>query len=502
MKSENPHHNGSTSSADASAVRPAALALSVNLSQAFHRRTLKKEAFVEGPGLFTGKQVRLRLAPAKPGDGIYFVRDGESGGPARLPASLDRLEVQPRHTVLAGDDLRVETVEHLLAALAGCDLTDVEVGLEIEGDDEREESFEIPMGDGSSSVFVAAVEEAEVHKVKATIEPLVITGPVHVTGEAGASLVAMPGPTDALEIVYTFEAAEPLGRQVVSIRVDWGKSDNAYRTELADARTFIFEREADQLRQLGWGGHLTHKDLLVIGDDGPIDNALRWPDEPARHKALDLLGDLALLGRPVCGRIYAHRSGHALNHELARALNAHEAAPTPEEPSTKDRGAVADDLDDVAALLASNAPPAMDARAIQRILPHRFPMLLVDRVLKIVGDRRAIGVKNVTMGDIYFLGHYPTRPIFPGVLIVEAMGQLGGILLSRKLEHTGKIAILLSMDRVKMRHAVVPGDQLVLVADAVRIKSRYGQLRCKAYVGKKLAAEAEIKFMLSDAESD
>ncbi|MEM1010716.1 MAG: 3-hydroxyacyl-ACP dehydratase FabZ [Planctomycetota bacterium] len=473
-------------------------AASANASR-WTRRTLAQPIVVEGPGLFTGKQVKLRLAPARGGDGIFFVRDNAEPQPARprrLAASLDRLEIQPRHTVLAGDRLRVETVEHLLAGLASCGITDAEVGLDA---DESDESYEVPMGDGSSSAFVQAVQDAGVEELESEIKPLVVTDTVQVMGESGASVVALPGPSDALEIVYTFEADEPLGRQVVSLRVDWGQSDNAALSELADARTFIFEGEAEALKAHGWGGHLTHKDLLVIGDQGPIDNAFRWPDEPARHKALDLLGDLALLGRPVCGRIIAHRSGHALNHELAKALAAHaEASPSIDEGPLQPR----DELDEVADLLLGEAPPAMDAKAIQRILPHRFPMLLVDRVLKFVGDRRAIGVKNVTMGDVFFLGHYPTRPIFPGVLIVEAMGQLGGILLSRKLEHTGKIAILLSMDRVKLRHAVTPGDQLILVADAVRIKSRYGQVRCTAYIGRRLAAEAEIKFMLSDAESE
>ena len=143
---------------------------------------------------------------------------------------------------------------------------------------------------------------------------------------------------------------------------------------------------------------------------------------------------------------------------------------------------------------------ALDIRRIQRILPHRYPMLLVDRVLEIVGDTKATGIKNVTFNDLFFQGHYPGTPIMPGVLIVEAMAQLGGILLSQKLEHTGKLAVLLSMDKVKMRHPVIPGDQLILEAVAVRVKSRTGHVRCKAFVQDKLAAEADIKFMLVDAE--
>jgi UDP-3-O-[3-hydroxymyristoyl] N-acetylglucosamine deacetylase/3-hydroxyacyl-[acyl-carrier-protein] dehydratase len=228
------------------------------------------------------------------------------------------------------------------------------------------------------------------------------------------------------------------------------------------------------------GKHLTPRDLLVISPTGPIDNSFRFADECARHKVLDLLGDLYLIGRPLRGRLVAHKSGHELNHMLARKLLQQQ------------------EVSGRAALLHRDA--ALDIRRIQRILPHRYPMLMVDRVLEIVGDTKATAIKNVTFNDIFFQGHYPGTPIMPGVLIVEAMAQLGGLLLSQKLEHTGKLAVLLSMDKVKMRNPVVPGDQLMLEAVAVRVKSRTGHVRCKAFVGEKLAAEADIKFMLVDAE--
>ena len=491
------------------------------------RRTLKRTAVVSGPGLFTGRQAELRLTPAAAGSGVTFTRLDAAGHPAgRVAALVENVDRQPRHTVLRGDGVRVETVEHLLAALAGAGVTDVDVAFrpaeaashngDAHHEGASEASIELPMGDGSSRLFLDAVVEAGVVSLDVEgegREPLVITKPVQVGGEDGASLIALPGPTDALEVVYTFEAPAPVGRQTFAGRFEWRSpgtaerpGDATFNAELASARTFIFEREAQALRDRGWGGHLTHRDLLVIGADGPIDNAFRYPDEPVRHKVLDLIGDLALAGRPVCGRIIAHKSGHALNHDLVRALLEAEA---PAEPAG---GMDGDDVpagrpDPEAAgyrrlLNRPSTDAAIDVRAIQRILPHRFPMLLVDRVLEVEGDRKAIGLKNVTMGDVFFLGHYPRQPIFPGVLIVEAMGQLGGILLSRKLEHTGKIAILLSMNRVKLRQPVTPGDQLILVAEAVRVKSRTGQVRCRAFVADRLAAEAEIKFMLADAEAD
>ena len=311
----------------------------------------------------------------------------------------------------------------------------------------------------------------------APLEPLVIRKPVQVSAD-GATLAALPGPTDRLEVIYDFEAPAPVGRQTLSFRLGEGGDD--FVQNLAPARTFVFEHEAKELRARGLGKHLTPKELLVIAPTGPVDNAFRFTDECCRHKVLDLIGDLALVGRPLRGRIVAYKSGHHLNHLLARKL-------LEQEESAQRQTLVHRDAE-------------MDIRRIQRILPHRYPMLMVDRVLEIVGDTKATGIKNVTFNDIFFQGHYPGTPIMPGVLIVEAMAQLGGLLLSRKLEHTGKLAILLSMDKVKMRHPVVPGDQLLLEATAVRVKSRTGHVRCKAFVEDRMACEADIKFMLVDAE--
>jgi beta-hydroxyacyl-ACP dehydratase FabZ len=286
---------------------------------------------------------------------------------------------------------------------------------------------EVPMGDGSSDDFVHLLHDSGVVEQEAPVEPLIIRKPVHVSF-GDATLAALPGPTDKLEIIYDFEAAAPVGRQIFSFHL--GEDD--FLKELAPARTFVFEREVAELRRRGFGEHLTTKDLLVLGDNGPVENEFRFPDECVRHKVLDLIGDLTLAGRPIYGRLVAHKSGHELNHLMARKLLEH-----------------ADNTWRQNLLGRENS--ALDIRKIQQILPHRFPMLLVDRVLEIVGDTRAVGIKNVTNNDIFFQGHYPGMPIMPGVLIVEALAQLGGILLSQKLEHTGKLAVLLSMDKVKMR---------------------------------------------------
>jgi UDP-3-O-[3-hydroxymyristoyl] N-acetylglucosamine deacetylase/3-hydroxyacyl-[acyl-carrier-protein] dehydratase len=432
------------------------------------QQTISREVSLAGRGLFSGEAATLTLSPAQAGQGITFVRE-QDGKVATIQAVVDNVLKQPRRTCLKNGTLFVQTIEHCMAALVGMGIDNAIV--KVSGGT----AGEIPGGDGSSQSFVEAIQEAGVVEQEEELVPLIITKPIQVMA-GDATLAALPGPQDRLEVIYDFEAGAPVGRQV--FKFELGQDD--FVTQLAPARTFVFEHEAADLRARGMGTHLSPHDLLVIAPSGPVDNSFRFADECARHKILDLLGDLYLVGRPIRGRIFAHKSGHSLNHLLARRLLEQEAAS--ERVSMVKREA------------------ALDIRRIQRILPHRYPMLLVDRVLEVEGDQRAVGIKNVTFNDIFFQGHYPGTPIMPGVLIVEAMAQLGGILLSQKLEHTGKLAVLLSMDKVKMRHPVVPGDQLLLEAVTVRVKSRTGHVRCKAFVGEKLACEADIKFMLVDSE--
>ncbi len=435
------------------------------------QKTLAQEASFSGRGLFSGEPATVTISPAEANAGIHFIRE-QDGKIASIAASIQNVKKSPRRTCLKNGTLLVETVEHCLAALAGLGVDNALV--RVSGG----KSGELPAGDGSSNAFVELVQNAGLREQEALVEPFIIRRPEQVSiGEA--TLAALPGPADKLEIIYDFEAPAPLGRQVFCFTISGEKRDE-FISQVAPARTWVFDYEARDLQSRGMGTHLTPKDLLVISAEGPIDNSFRFADECARHKVLDLIGDLYLLGRSLRGRLVGHKSGHELNHMMVRKLLRQQ-----EDMSRE-------------SLLHRDA--ALDIRRIQRILPHRYPMLLVDRVLEITSDQRAVGIKNVTFNDVFFQGHYPGTPIMPGVLIVEAMAQLGGLLLSSKLEHTGKLAVLLSMDKVKMRQPVVPGDQLVLEAVTVRVKSRTGHVRCKAFVGDKMAAEADIKFMLVDAE--
>jgi len=429
------------------------------------QQTIANPVSLEGRGLFLGEQAKLTFKPAPANHGVVFVRTDLDG--TRVPALVSRVVKRPRRTALRQDEAVVETCEHCLSAVAGHHIDNLVI--ELSGP-------EVPALDGSARPFYDALTSAGTKQADAPRRTLVIREPV-VVRQGEAVVAATPSPTPELQLVYELDYANvrPIGRQ---LRVFDLKAGN-YGQEIAPSRTFVLEAEARAIQKEGLGTHLTENEVLVIGKDGPLGgNAFRFDDEPVRHKLLDLIGDLYLLGAPIHGRIVAYKSGHALNHLLVRKLMAQFRS---------------DSMTDMA--LHRNV---MDVRRLFRMMPHRYPMLLVDRVIDLDGDRRAVGIKNVTINEPFFSGHYPNTPIMPGVLVVEAMAQLSGVLIGQSLEQVGKLPVLLSLDRVKLRKPVIPGDQLLLEAEAVRIRSRIAHMRCRAYVAEEIAAEAEVKFMLVD----
>jgi UDP-3-O-[3-hydroxymyristoyl] N-acetylglucosamine deacetylase / 3-hydroxyacyl-[acyl-carrier-protein] dehydratase len=436
------------------------------VSIACPQKSIAAEASVSGRGLFTSTPATLTFKPAPPGHGIVFVRTDLSR-PVRIPALVQHVTKRSRRTAIKSGADTVETIEHCMSAVAGLGLDNLEI--EITGP-------EVPGMDGSSLPFVEALTKAGIVEQPAERQSLTITAPLEVR-DGGAALIASPPNAEELQIFYDLDYGnfEPIKQQFFAYELS-----GSYAAEIAPSRTFVTKAEADTLRARGLGTHLQPGDVLVIDTTGPIDTQFRFPNECVRHKVLDLLGDLYLLGCPIRGKIVAHKSGHSLNHVLVRRLT--------QMFRTQHRSRLA------------LGEPVMDVRHILRVMPHRYPMLLVDRVIEMDGDRRAVGIKNVTMNEPFFEGHYPGMPMMPGVLIVEALAQLSGLLLSQKLEHTGKIPVLLSLDKVKLRRPVVPGDQLILESVNIRVKARTGHVRCRAYVGDQVAAEAEIKFMLVDNE--
>ena len=434
------------------------------------QRTIAGSVALAGTGLHTGQEVRVELKPAEAGSGLVFVRTDLPENP-EIPLKLARVENRGRRTTISSgvspDEVEIHTVEHFLACLTALGIDNLMV--EVSGS-------EMPGMDGSALPWFTALKEAGVVDQDEERETLELDSEVVVDfAEDDVSLVALPG-SEGLSIVYTLDYQTP---EIPVQRFSLTLTPESFETEIAPARTFCLQSEAKALREAGLGKGATTQNTLVVGADGTVlDTELRFPDEFVRHKVLDLIGDLYLLGLDLSGRILATRSGHRANVALVRKLR---------------------EVHDLRRRRLRLREQTLDIREVMRILPHRFPFLLIDRVIELDGFKRAVGIKNVSINEPFFQGHWPGQPVMPGVLIVEAMAQLSGVLLLRKLEHTGKLAVLLSIDKVKLRRAVVPGDQLRIESIAENVKPRTGRVICRATVEGKLAAQARIKFMLVDA---
>jgi UDP-3-O-[3-hydroxymyristoyl] N-acetylglucosamine deacetylase/3-hydroxyacyl-[acyl-carrier-protein] dehydratase len=431
-----------------------------------NQRTIRTAFELDGTGLHSGRPVAVHVRPGRVDSGVLFVRaDLPDAEP--VPALISALGDGERRTVLRRGDAEVHTVEHLLAALAGLQIDNLEV--ELTGP-------ELPGLDGSALPWFERLVSAGVLEQRAERKQLSIEQPISVEAD-GATLSVLPCQTAGLHLSYTLDyRARGLLPQYAEVHVP---GTDLVR-ELAPARTFVFAAEADALRKAGLGQGANGRNTVILNGEGrPVEGSLRFPDEPARHKLVDLMGDLFLLGAELQGRVVATKTGHRLHHELVRRL--------------------AVELEDAETHGRSKRSTGMDIREISSLLPHRYPFLLVDRVLELEGYRRAVGIKNVSVNEPFFMGHFPDQPVMPGVLILEAMAQLAGTLLLRRMEYTGKLPVLWAIDKVKLRRSVVPGDQLRLEVEATKVRDTMGKVDAIAKVNEHVAAEAQMTFTLVDA---
>jgi UDP-3-O-[3-hydroxymyristoyl] N-acetylglucosamine deacetylase/3-hydroxyacyl-[acyl-carrier-protein] dehydratase len=420
------------------------------------RRTLAGAAVVRGVGLHSGAQVTARCIGAPSGQGIVFRRVDLPGAPP-VPARISEVQSTDRRTALGSGSGTVQTVEHLLAAAAALELDDLTV--ELDGP-------EPPIGDGSFEPYVTALRDAGFCDQAG--EPLIYrVGAPFELAEGDSSYVVAP--SRSLRLTTTIEWAHPLiGRQSGSYEI----TPQEFTRELASARTFGFLREADALHARGLALGAALDSTLVLSDDGLVGGALRWPDEFVRHKAADILGDLALVGGRVQAHVIATRPSHQGNIALARWLT---------RTALRDGGV------------------AMDIGRILDVIPHRYPFLLVDRILEVEGTKRIVGIKNVTINEPFFQGHFPGHPIMPGVLIIEAMAQVGGMLLLGTIEDPDqKVVYFMSLDNVKFRRPVLPGDQLRCELEMLQNRGRTCRMKGVAYVDGNVVAEAEMMARVVD----
>lgn len=460
--------------------------------------TLADAVTMDGVGLHTGNITTMTFRPAAEGTGYRFLRT-DLPGSVEIPAIVDNVVDIARGTTIAVGDARVHTVEHVLAALVGMGVDNVLIELS---------NNEPPVGDGSSLPYVEMIKRVGVVEQSADREELVLEGPIrYLNEERGTEIVALPN--DDYRVTVMVDYNNPaLGSQHTGLF----NLETEFETEFAPARTFCFLHEVETLWKQGLiqGGNLDNaivivdkemsdgdlRDLLtsmgiqgnaVLGTNGILnDNRLRFKNEPARHKLLDMIGDLALIGARLRAQVLAARPGHASNIEFARMVRRMYEKQQTVKKYQRDR----------------TAGVVFDINTILRLMPHRWPFLLVDKITHFDPENnRIVGIKNVTFNEPQFLGHFPDRPIFPGVLIMEAMAQTGCMLLVTKgVDAEKKLVFFAAMNNVKFKKPVIPGDVLVMDVTMTRFRFNTAQLVGRAMVGDQVVAEGELTAAVVDRE--
>ncbi|WP_414663305.1 bifunctional UDP-3-O-[3-hydroxymyristoyl] N-acetylglucosamine deacetylase/3-hydroxyacyl-ACP dehydratase [Horticoccus sp. 23ND18S-11] len=435
------------------------------------QRTLAREVSIKGNALHTGELVTLTIKPAAVDTGIVFKRIDLSGAPEIRPR-VDLVTDLVRATTIQSGHAKIHTVEHVLSALHGCGIDNVVIEMD---------ASEPPIMDGSARPYVNMILEGEPVEQENDREYFELDAPISVT-RGNSSVIALP--SDQLKISCTSSDDRGIHTQHLSLTID----PDVYMTQVAAARTFTIYEDIEELIKLGKikGGSLDCA-VVIRGDKILSKEPLRFKDEFVRHKILDIIGDVTLLGMPLKAHIVATRPGHAINAELTKALYAR-LLERKKAPKKKER--------------PSKVMPnetSLDIRRIIDTLPHRYPFLMIDRVLEFIGEDELVAIKNVTINEPYFQGHYPGNPVMPGVLQLECMAQAAGVLMLRRGSSEGRTALLMSSDKVKYRKPVRPGDQLIINAKLTKSRgNKLAQATCSCTVDGAVVSSAELMFAIVD----
>lgn len=456
------------------------------------QKTLKNEIALNGIGLHTGKKVKLTLRPAEVDTGFVFVRTDLEGSPS-VEANANYVVSTERGTTLEKKGVRVYTTEHVLAALVGMDIDNAYIDID---------NAEPPIMDGSAKYFVEAIEKTGIVEQNKEREYFVITENIsHTDLETGSEIMAIPSEEYCISTMVDF-GTKILGTQNATL-----KKLSHFKKEISNARTFSFLHELEQLLEAGLikGGDLSNaivyvdkeinektkeklktafnKKEISIRPNGILDNLeLHYPNEAARHKLLDVIGDLALIGTRIKGKIIANKPGHNINTQFAKKLA--------KQILLKKRNNIPSfDL---------SLPPVYDINDLMKILPHRPPFLFVDKIIE-KSSTHIVGVKNVTMNEPFFVGHFPTEPLLPGVIQIEAMAQTGGVLVLCNLDKPEDYSTyFIKIANVKFKKKVIPGDTVIFRVELMsEVRRGVVQMHGVGYVNDKIVVEAEMMAQIT-----